>query len=248
MKLKSLLLLSFLVCVVSAQAVVVGAKPATLVPVLPRTVFVPTGFDNNDPNVSVVVEGEFPNSCYKVGPTKFVVDKSRKKIMISSQAIYQPSSFCLMMTVPYQKIIDLQFVPVGQYELSFVDSRGSAIKMGMLPVAQAKRPDSVDNYLYAPVDHIALAGNDDSGPQTIVLSGTFRNSCLKLREVKKILSGNVIELLPITEYVSDSPTGACKPVLRPFRTTVDVSGIKNGKYLVHVRAMGGQAINQIYDL
>ncbi len=59
------------------------AQQPTTVDVPIRKAYLPKGFDNND-NVQLIVEGEFRNSCYKVGATRVEVEPGVIKIFQSA--------------------------------------------------------------------------------------------------------------------------------------------------------------------
>ena len=95
-----------------------AANNAVLVPAPIEKVFVPLGFDDND-KVEVIVHGEFPSSCYKMGPAGATVDAVGKKIVINAQAYYYPGAVCISMMVPFIKSVELPgLMAPGVYEVS----------------------------------------------------------------------------------------------------------------------------------
>ena len=47
-------------------------------------VYVPVGFDDND-RVQIVVEGDFPNTCYKIGPYTFHMNEVTRRLAFNRQ-------------------------------------------------------------------------------------------------------------------------------------------------------------------
>ena len=93
-------------------------SPATQVAWPIQKMFVPTGFDDND-KVQVTVTGEFPNTCYRVGPYHSKVDDKARVITII-QSAYAFPTICLDILIPFTQVIDVGFVPAGDYTV--VDS------------------------------------------------------------------------------------------------------------------------------
>lgn len=221
-----------------------------LVVMVPDNVFVPYGFDNND-NSQVIIEGEFPNTCYRVGPTEVAVDEEKKRITITNQAYFYNGCFCEFVLVPWTKTVDLGIRSAGDYQI-FVRTRTPKDALrGTLNVAVAKQTaDSYgpDDHLYAPVSDAYMESNQNGAPFHLILRGRFMDSCLKLKEVKVIhdtaRAPNVVVVLPIAERIE----GDCLPDTKPFETkvAVDHPDLK-GKVLLHVRTLNGNSLNQVID-
>ena len=212
-----------------------------LKPVSASELYVPIGFDDNDTNVQVVFEGIFPNSCYLRAEPK--VEISGKKIKIQPQA-YVRSGPCLTVLIPYQQEINLGMLEGGDYEVQI--SKAGQTVTAILPIEEA-RSEETDNYLYAPIRHARLISKKD---RLLRLEGEFTNSCMKLKEIQiYVPSDQVVILLPIAEY--DQKEGeVCAERLIPFVTDIhiDEETAPSGRYLFHIRSIGGNALNFIEDL
>ena len=215
----------------------------------PENVFVPTGFDNND-NSQIVLAGNYANTCYKVGPTSASVDHDKRRITVDSQAYFFDGCFCAMVLVPYTKTIDLGILTAGQYDIFVQSEAGETQKTGVLNVATSAGKGQ-DDYYYAPVSEAFLENYPtESGDVTLVLRGTFTNTCMRIKEVKMIQNvPNVYEVLPImTDNGDELNAPGCKPTSESFTERVTVKSAAKGKALFHVRALSGKAVNVVGDL
>lgn len=208
----------------------------------PSEVFVPVGFDDND-NTQVVLDGIFPNTCYKVSEPSVEIDKAGKKIQIVDKAFYHKGSVCLYMLVPYFKTVNLGVLPEAQYDVEIRDASGRFIKAAAINVAKATTSDP-DNYLYAPVEEVVV--NQSGAVPQLVLRGNFTQSCLRVKEVKVSIyrnPNNVVVVQPIAE----EDGSVCKEVIKPFVERVELAEAPAGKALIHVRSLNGQALNRMIN-
>lgn len=203
-------------------------------------VYTPSGFDDND-NAQVVVEGEFQNTCYKVGPVRLKVDREEQKIQFQLMAL-KYSGPCLEVRTPFIKVVDLGILPEGKYSVSSV---GKASRPAALSIHHTESK-MADDFLYAPVDSGFVRKNDAGDRRILTLTGAFPNSCMKFSEeentvlVKRV--GNILEVLPIVQMQK----GNCLTVMVPFTKSVFLSDeIPTGKYLVHIRTLNGQSYNKV---
>jgi hypothetical protein len=199
-----------------------------------KGVFIPKGFDSND-NVEVVVAGAYPNSCYKVGPTRVAVDTELKVVHIEVNAYYSPNTYCLMLYIPFTQVIPVGVLRKGDYQV-IVNGQVNEY----LPVAKAKK-DQMDDFLYATV-----VGVNRKSKTTFELQGVMPSSCARLDEIRVIEEpGNVLAVLPILKMEA-----ACEPsnekgaeFLATFQVPAGLKGLK----LIHIRSLNGASINQVVE-
>ena len=197
-------------------------------------VFVPQGFDDNDPNVQVIVEGYFPNTCYKLGPIK--VEQKEDRIKITPQAYFYHAP-CLQVMVHYTQEINLGILKAGKYTLDIPSDRPETTPM--LPIAHAEN-QGPDDYIYAPIESARVVSKERP---MVRLHGVFSNSCMSLdRVVTHSESNRVVAILPIAKYENN---GACLDVLTPFHKDVQIKDPLKGRTLLHVRSLNGNAVNVI---
>jgi len=221
--------------------------------IAPDKVFAPTGFDDND-NAQIVLSGAYPNSCYKVGQVSAAVDEVTRKIRVRNEAYHYDSSWCLMVMVPWSQTVNLGMVSPGDYEVEFEQEDGVAVANEKLGVSKATS-SAGDEFLYAIVDEVSVETAEKpaegitthatvrTDAKAITIAGHLPSSCAKLKEVKVIHKNkDVFELLPIVEVPENL---MCQPMLRPFKTRVDLGAATKGEALVHVRSLNGQAINRV---
>ena len=224
----------------SLQASATESQAPRLLEVGVSDVFVPQGFDDNDPNVQVVIEGYFPNTCYKLGPIK--VEKREDQIKITPQAYFYHGP-CLQVMVHYVQEINLGMLKEGKYKLDIPSDCPQTTHV--LPIAHVENqgPDQgPDDYIYAPIENARVLSKETP---TVRLQGVFSNSCMSLDHVKvRPESDRVVALLPIAKYEN---SGACLDVLKPFHKDVRIESPLKGRTLLHIRSLNGHAVNVIED-
>jgi hypothetical protein len=203
------------------------------VPAQVRKVFVPKGFDSND-NALVVVEGAYPNSCYKMGPTRVQVDNERHEVSVEVSAYYTTRSYCLMLYIPFTQTVNIGVLPAADYKLT-INSKESEI----LPVMTAANSQT-DDYLYATISSLSRRA-----PRSFLIQGVLPSSCAALSEIRVIKeAGNVVTVLPIVKIA-----GGCQPDNEPqdlaFETEFEVPADVQGENLLQVRSLNGASINQV---
>jgi hypothetical protein len=223
------------------------AESPVLVQAPVEKVFVPAGFDDND-KVEVIVHGHFNSSCYKMGPVSASVDETNKKVTLNAQAFYYPGATCIQMVTPFIKSIELdRHLTSGSYTIAVADRQG--VETSQLRVAKSTRPDA-DDYLYAAVNSVSVESGVD-GAREIVLKGQHpdcSDGCVKFDDVKSYVGGDkTIVVQPITKIVyGDECRGS---VNNRFEYRAKFGGdLSQGEYLLHVRALDGNAINQFLKL
>jgi hypothetical protein len=235
---------------IAQAAPMIEALQPELVDVMPDRIFAPMGFDDND-NAQIVLDGEFPNISYRAGPVEKRIDTVNHKIYIRPKAYYYTLDLYLEVRTPYLIPVDLGPLPAGHYDVIVESPEGKIRNLANFPVVVAKTT-SPDDYLYAPLKsaHLERTGLTDSidgrSGYNLVLEGVFTNSCMTLSSPQVTVPGNnVIQVLPIVEFQRGSN---CVSTKRPFSVSVSLKGISSGRYLVHIRSLNGQSINQIVDL
>lgn len=217
-------------------------QPQT-VRMLPKNTFLPTGFDDND-NAQLVISGNLPNICYRVGSAVANVDQKEKKIYIQNFAYRYSGGFCAQVNVPYMQVINLGILSMGQYQVMVQDDKNQLHSQGLLNVAVSKTA-LPDDFLYAPVDEVSVQANDLS-PDRLVIRGQFSSDCMHLQEVKvSYRSSHIIEVLPIATM---DDTQVCHPVTQPFQSEVQIQASWKGSTLVYTRSLNGQALSKVIDL
>jgi len=197
--------------------------------------YIPTGFDNND-KAQLVVAGQFQNACYKIGPYAFEVNKEDRQISVRQDAYHHPG-FCAQVVTPFTQVIELGPVEEGSYQIY---DATSGMPLGTLRIEKSAPEED----LYAPISDTFITF-DESVP-VLNLKGTFTDRCMRLKEVRVLYSEDVIVALPLAEYVG-TPHNCGHERIR-FQHQVPLSKDLQGTYLLHVRALGGQAINRIVEI
>jgi hypothetical protein len=222
------------------------AENPVLVQAPVEKVFVPAGFDDND-KVEVIVHGHFNSSCYKMGPVSATVNETSKKVTLNAQAFYYAGATCVQMVTPFIKSVELdRHLTSGSYTIEVANR---SVEASQLRVAKATRPDA-DDYLYAAVNSVSVESGVD-GAREIVLKGQhpyLLDGCVKFDDVKTYVGADkTVVVQPVTKIVyGDECRGA---VNNRFEYRARFGGdLTQGEYLLHVRALDGNAINQFLKL
>ena len=213
-----------------------------LVKVAVSKAYIPQGFDNND-ITKVVVEGFFPNTCYRIkkqDATDVKIDRDKNTVEVTQRA-YVYSGMCLQMIVPYTETVEIgKLASAGSYRI--VDSL-SKRELGKMAV-DTSTTTGPDDYFYAMVND-AHVSNTDSSEGQIIIRGELPTSCWDITDKKVFLDGkDVLTVLPIMTLVSKD---ACPSVRVPFETTIALPQLEAGRYLLNVRSLNGQSINKLFD-
>jgi len=241
MKTKIVLLLATLILIPNhVKASTWEGRPKTI-QMLPTAVYLPPAYDDND-NVKIFIEGQFPSSCFKVAPETIDVDAGKGLITISNNIFYYPESLCITMVVPYTRIISIGTLKAGDYNIEF-KSASIAIGLGYLQIQKAKNKEA-DDYLYMPTAELDV-NVEDSGKSIITLRGEFSNSCMTVDriEIKHEQYSNVIDVLPIARIEGTN----CSVVKHPFEYQKELLDIPPGRYLIHTRVLNGQSLFKIHQ-
>ena len=198
-------------------------------------VYVPDGYDSND-LVQVVGEGLFRNTCYRHAETFVSVDEATHTISVGPVA-YEYKGYCIQIVLPFQRVMDVGILKPGKWT---VKQDGGAT-LTEFTVAPAKT-DNADDYLYAPVSGAYF--NQISGAAQVILSGEFSSDCMTLDYEKITIEPDVIVIQPIAKMETRA---SCQSGKFPFSKTIPLPSLKAGRYLLHVRSTGGNALNSLVD-
>ncbi len=208
-----------------------------LIPVPIQRAFIPIGFDDND-HVQIVISGEFPDTCHKLGPVS--TTKGGGKIVIKQRA-YRYGGVCMDMVVPFNQVVELNLVPKGRYEVKDATTGKS---LGELPVVAATRPEQ-DDYTYAPVEEAMILEERGGAGPTLYLAGNFPNGSMRMKEVKILSYPDVLVVQPIMEKVEGTLEASSRP---RFEKKIPLKHLPKGKFLLHVRSMNGRALNIVEEM
>ena len=236
---KTTLCALLLVFSLSARAQAVGLPSVPVVTAEFHSIYVPGGFDSND-RVQIVGEGVFANTCYRPAPPVVVIQRAAREIHVTSSA-FKYEGNCLEVQVAFDQTLDLGILDAGTYRV--IQDLGEARKeMGTLQIGVSRSTDA-DAFLYAPVSQ-AYAENR-SGKTFVRVTGSFTDSCMNLSDVKITNEPRVLVVQPVASRIERSD---CAAGNFPFDRSVEVRGAHQGRYLLHVRSLNGNAFNHLLDL
>jgi hypothetical protein len=203
-----------------------------------KEVFVIDGFDSND-ITTVFVEGELSNTCLQLTTPIVTVDEQRMRIDIDIRA-YRNTGNCIPARISFDQNITIGELKAGSWSIAIGGSnQGYAIN-----IAQADTT-STDDFLYASIESIAVEKDTATGQLTAVITGQMFASCLAWDEVKVIDQAKVVVLLPILKQTSSD----CQPSGESFQKRIALPRDRSeGRHLLHVRSLNGQAFNQLFSV
>jgi hypothetical protein len=233
-KMKYLLSLMALVFGVTVSHSTYAIAPK-MVNITPQAVFVANGFDDND-QVSVTVDGYLPDTCFRLEPALIEKDLANGKIIVQPRAQVFPG-ICQDMLVPFTTTVSLGSVPQGSFQIATLDG----VNRASLQVKTATAPGP-DDYLYAPVDSARVQVINSK--LHALIQGRFTDTCSIIGEMRLQNSGKTLELLPIMRR--DTSAG-CEKKEIVFEKAVELPSLATGRYLLHVRSLHGQAVNDVFS-
>lgn len=206
-----------------------------------RYLFVPVGFDDND-EIVAVADGYLASPCLKISSSVVKKDLVTKLITVDVQTKKEPGDCKWDFRVPFTTVLTLGSLPVGEYTVRTIDGK----LQEKLKVTEAKS-GSVDNSLYAPVDKAQVKVNSD-GRFEAVVEGRFTDTCSTVGELVLSDSGKTLELLPLMRRERpDAHEGQCEPRETRFIAKKVLPELMPGRYLLHVRSLNGQSINDVFS-
>lgn len=207
--------------------------------------YVPAGFDSND-LPQLMVTGDFSDLCFQVGAQDVVVDQTRQRITIIQKAYHYKGNFCWPLRTQFENLISLPLLAAGDYEVW--DGEGATL-LGRIQITRATNSGpgtGTDDFPYAPVSDVKLVPRQ-AFVHGVLVSGVFPNSCLSLLDVKVDVQAEVIVVQPILQYTPPLQ-GSCINGSFPFQKEQPLAQVLGQHpYLIHVRAMNGQALNRLVE-
>lgn len=201
-------------------------------------VFVPDGYDINDPGLEIVVRTVLPNLCYQGPRVEKVVNGNKISLKVVA-TMYEDSerAGCSQISLPMSHVetVKMKMLEKGRYTVS-----ANGVERDF--VIKESESDAVDDYLYANVENVIKK----IGSREVTLVGYNPNSCYDLDEVKVYSNGkNAYSVLPVMKRVSE----LCPMRITPFSYTFQVPEDLNSKseVLLHIRSMGGNSHNVIFS-
>jgi hypothetical protein len=208
-----------------------------------NNLFVPKGFDDND-NSQVVLDGWLDSSCDEVQTPKHTVHENGVIEIEVKVLKSQPEKVCMPVLTRFTAVADLGVLPQGTYEI--VTNNGWLVDELIVAEAASAGPD---DFRYAQVDKVMVDYAPDTASTanskwSVLLLGQYRNSCEKIEFVEVKDSGSTFEVLPVLRQEGEN----CLPVMQRFEYRAYLPDLqKEGRYLVHVRSAGGEAVNYVFS-
>lgn len=215
-------------------------------------IFVPaTGFDDND-NVQLMIDGVLPNGCYQIDKEELSEGKKAKTYNVKLFAYKRTEGSCadesnlpnsLMPTVPYTLEVSLGQLASGAYKIAF--SRPGLSKAQISFSVRPATSSLIDAMPYAAVSSVWIPDQvPGDKPVTFELVGSLTSSCSYLNGEPKVqLLGNVFIVLQSVGFKNDTN---CTMGRIPFKKTVSLGTMPEGRYLIHVRSMNGRSVNRAF--
>lgn len=204
--------------------------------------YIPKGFDSDD-SAQFMVVGKFKNACFQMGTIFTSVDRQKKRIEVQLTG-YEYSGECLDTEVSFHQVVPLGVIGIpGKFQ---VFDRVSKTRLGFLEFAKAGEGGAgTDRFNYAPLIDAYLVDRPKAGKRFLVLKGVFHDSCLSIKDVELQAQGDVLVVLPTIHKLAQN---GCRSGDFPFEKAIFLKEALPEEFLLHVRSMGGQAINKMVYL
>ena len=229
-----------------------NAKAETVEISLER-VFIPaTGYGSNN-NVLLTLDGRLPSSCYQLA--HFSIDKKENghSFIVHQFAEHQTSGICakgaklplhLSGTVPFTYDVTLGHLPAGHYKVNF-DLNSEQPQSRAFEVYHSENL-TADDLPYAVISNLVISDFvNGNNPVSVELTGTLLSNCSYLENVKVTYEEDVVVIQPILGY---RISGNCYMQPTLLKKKVDLGLFNEGRFLLHVRTMSGNAINRAFSV
>lgn len=203
-----------------------------------EAVYIPNGYDSND-HVQIMAEGWFNDDCRRLNETSVAIDFSSQVIHLKPTAAVL-DVICHPAVKHFEAVVSLGRLPAGDYLITQGDDHEA---IGRLVVQPAKT-DSIDDFVYAKV--LTVDFHSELMGAGVFINAVLTTSCMELEDLNVSIADNVIVLQPIVAVTKRGPE--CKRGEFPVRATTTIDYVKEGRYLLQVRSMNGQAINRIVEI
>jgi len=224
------------------------APTVTLEPAPVEHVFVPQGFDDND-NAEVIIQGRFSNACMKTGMVEKSIDAEKRLIRLRPLSYVYKGEPCAQVIVPFIQRVTFGTLREGTWKIE-VEGMPS---LAPLPLVVKRAVSAApDEFLYAPVEEVALLPGTLGIRQKLVLSGNWpvipARGCFVMKQLRTHLGAdNTLVVQPIAELL---PPEQCSPNSqrkRAFQSSVYLEKSLQLDSLIHVRVLNGESLNKFYE-
>lgn len=211
------------------------------------------GFDDND-MIQVVIDAQLPNACYNQGKAEYEIDQVNRTILVKQWAELSSTGLCanpaelpedLRAAIPFSTELNIGQLEKGAYKIVFQGRDGKRIRN--LNVKEAPT-STVDSLRYATVINAFVNDYVMAHESKIEIRLTLQvnSSCSLVSDTSEILvQDGVIIVLP--EIIKEQST-LCLPVSRPTYKVFTIPNPGPGRFLLHVRSLGGTAKNKLFTV
>lgn len=226
-----------LILAVLAIAPASEARDPQFKPALFKKIYVPGGYDSND-HVQVVGEGTFPGTCYRPANVEVRIDRPQKRIFVSPAAYEYPGD-CASASLPFHRTVEVGVLAAGSWQV-LQEANGS--KLGEINVRPAL-VETADDFEYAPVTQAFF--RQEPNALQVLLTGNFISNCSQLVDLQLTIEPEVLVVQPIAKT---EVRNGCMSGEFPFSSWTAIDFLQPKRYLLHVRSLNGNAINQLVDM
>ncbi len=222
------------------------AKQPEIVDSPVEKIFVPHGFDDNDV-AEVILQGHFPNTCFKTGTAEAAVDPITGSVTITAKAYRYRGTGCAQVLVPFTQSVKLGLLAGGRFKVQVAGHPELASAPLVVATSHAATPD---DFLYAPVSQVTVEAPAD-GQAVVRVQGEYPYmfiGCMAIREVRTYMSpGNTLVVMPIAEILADGPACEAQRDIKEFDVAAPVATPLGEGYMIHVRVLNGNALNRFVE-
>lgn len=200
-------------------------------------VYVPQGFHSHD-NAEIVITGFLPNLCHRSPQTSVQVKAGVIRIQVRSLYYHNSNPYCPMVLVPFVETVSLGVMDKGNYPIVINAQTPYELKSNL--TIEEYSSDAYDDLVFANVTHVEDKGVD----RKVILKGLNPSDCFELDSIEYTHnSHDTYSIYPKMKQVS----AFCPKKMVPFAYEFTVPReLPRQKVLLHVKALDGNSVNQIY--
>ncbi len=204
--------------------------------------FLPQTLDDND-DVTVVVAGNLPNTCYKAARTEATLDRSTQKITVVQYAEVNRCGVCAQVLVPFWRTATVGVLPIGDFG---VEAKGAPEATLTVHEAESGGPDGAQ---IANVTHAKVERDDATDTYFAVLTARFTDTCMRWDEVAVSVTEKTVEIVPSITILPDNDGAACRAASLPTQWLAHLpNGLSEGRKLLHVKAAEGKSVVELFTV
>lgn len=209
-------------------------------------IYTPRGFTNAD-QAEVVVTGVFPNGCYSLNGSDYMIDAVSETIYVETKALYDAEQFCIQALVPFLDTITIdEALPAGTYEVQAMRQQDVFAELAI-----AQRQEESPEVLFAPIEYANIEEDPVSGRQVLVLEGEYPHfyiGCMLISDIDIAFEDNGLVNVQPRAILTEGAACAPENYDYQFKVRKGLPQPTSGEGVLYVRGYLGQSYANFLNL